>query len=312
MAETGMVITISRQEGSGGDEIAQELARKFKLNYLDKEIIQIAARRLKISEAELAEFDDKILPRMEELRQLVVEPEYRDIPLSQVLVPDRNALGLVTEKPVMVERPHPKKPDEKQSELVNAYHHVVEQLIKEVAAKGKAIIVGRGANLVLKGRPGVLNVFIYAPLENRIERLAYLQQLDHKAAARRIEETDTQRAGYLRQYYGPDWANPDLYHLMINTAEMSLATAVTAIGQFAKEVEHAHQVKDQLEIHRSYNRLINQPSYTLKEASELLLISPDIMRQAVYRGELKSPVVNHRVGRIKREALVEWLSHSHS
>src|SRR5689334_22655389 len=87
MAETGMVITISRQEGSGGDEIAQELARKFKLNYLDKEIIQIAARRLKISEAELAEFDDKILPRMEELRQLVVEPEYRDIPLSQVLVP---------------------------------------------------------------------------------------------------------------------------------------------------------------------------------------------------------------------------------
>lgn len=308
MTETHMVITISRQEGSGGDEIARQLARKYKLNYLDKEIIELAARRLNISATELAQFDEKILPRMEELRQLIVQPEYRDIPLSRVLVPNRNPLGLIEENPISVAVPVQHKED-KQVALIKAYHRMVEQLIKEVAAKGHAVIVGRGANLVLKGWPGVLNVYIQAPLESRIERLAYLQQLDQEEAWRQINESDTQRAGYIRQNYGPEWSNPDLYHLMINTAELPFESAVCAIGQMAKELDRTGQFQDRLAVHRSYNSLINQPSYTLKEASRLLLISPDIVRRAVYQGELKTPIINHRVGRIQREALLEWLSH---
>ncbi len=302
MTEARMVITIAREEGSGGDEIAQELARSLKLSYLDKEIIQLAARRLHISETELAQFDEKILPQMEALRE--VATQFHDIPLSRVLAPTRSTFGSVAEKPTPIKQDTPYS-------VLKGYHKLVEQLIKEVAGRGHVVIVGRGANFVLKDWTGVLNVYIRAPLESRIERLAYLQNLDYDTAVQLIEKNDFQRAGYIRQYYGADWSNSDLYQMVVNTAQIPLPAVTSALGHFAKELDHTRKVKDRLEIHRSYDRLMNQESYSFKEAADLLLISPETLRQAVQRGELKGIVANYNTGSVSREALVEWLSHAH-
>jgi len=297
-----MIITISREEGSGGDEIAQNVAHRLKLTYVDKEIMAKAAQQLGLTEVELAQYEEKVYPRVEELRKLVTPP--RDIPLSQVLVPDRNAFGGYS-----LEMP-PKAQEDRQLAAIQGFHSLAEEFIREVAEHGYAVIVGRAANLVLKGWVGVTNVLIRAPLESRIERLTYLKQLGRNEAAKQIEEVDKQRAEYVRHYYNAEWCNPDLYNLVINTARIPLDAASAAITQFAKELDHTRNIIEPLEVHRTYGRLLELPSYTLKEAAELLFISPDMLRNAVYQGQLKGTMINQKVTRINRTDLIEWLSHS--
>src|SRR4051812_37809800 len=95
MTVTRMVITISREEGSGGREIAQELAAKFKLAYVDDRLIRLATQRLNIPAEEVAKFDEKVLPTIPELRHIV--QQFRDMPLSSVLAPERDSFGLIKE-----------------------------------------------------------------------------------------------------------------------------------------------------------------------------------------------------------------------
>ena len=306
MTQSRFVITIARQEGSGGTEIARELARKLKLTYFDKDALRLAAVRLGIAEGDMARFDDKGTPELNEVRQRVAPP-LADFKLSQVLVPDRTESGIGYKTPTLLPLTAVETSATREQTAIQESHHIVEWLIKEVAEQGRAVIVGRAANLVLKDWPGVVNIFIHAPLDQRIERLAYQQQLDHEVARKIITETDQNRAEYVRQYYGPDWTNPDLYDLVINTSKLSLSVAAAAISQYLRELDHGRAAKDPLALHLAYERLTAQESYTLKEAAELLLLSPDILIQAVYRGELKAANLNHR---ISREALIDWLRRS--
>jgi excisionase family DNA binding protein len=309
MTQSRFVITIARQEGSGGTEIARELARKLKLTYFDKEALRLAAVRLGFAEDDLARLDDKGTPELKGVRQRVAPP-VADFKLSQVLVPDRTEAGIGYKTPTLLPLTTVETPATREQASIQESHHIVEWLIKEVAEQGRAVIVGRAANLVLKDWPGVVNIFIHAPLTQRIERLAYQQHLDHEVAGKIITETDQNRAEYVRQYYGPDWTNPDLYDLVVNTAKLSLPVAAAAISQYVRELDQNRAVKDPLALHQAYERLAAQESYTLKEAAELLLLSPDLLIQAVYRGELKAANLNHRVTRISREALADWLHRS--
>lgn len=304
MSVTRMVITVAREEGSGGREIAQELARKLKLTYVDDQLIKLATGRLGIPAEELADFDEKVLPRMPEISQML--QQFRDMPLSSILAPDRDVYGIVKEKPA----PPPAAPvpalTEREANM-EGYQVLVERLITEVAEHGHAVIVGRGANFILKNWPGVIHLFFRAPLQDRIERVAYVEHLDKEAAARRVTELDIQRAAFIKQTFGADWANPDHYHLVVNTSQMPLAAATASVAQFVKAWDHNYRVIDPLAMHLTYDRLAAKELYTVKEVAELLLISPDMVRQAVYRGEIKGTIMSHNITRIKREALLEWL-----
>ena len=309
MTVTRMVITISREEGSGGREIAQELASKLKLAYIDDRLIRLATQRLNIPAEELAKFDEKILPRMPELRHLV-QQQFRDMPLSPVLAPERDNFGLIKETPPisLPESAATKFENAPMPEaLTQGYHKMVEWLIREIAQHGHAVIVGRGANFVLKGWTGVINIHVTAPLSDRIERVAFIEHLDKDAAARQIAEVDTQRAAFIQHYYGTEWTNPDHYHMVVNTSQMPLSTATIAIAQFVKGWSRNLQGFDPLAMHLTYDRLAAKDNFTVKEVSELLLISPDIVRQAVYQGEIKGTIMNHNITRIKRAALLDWL-----
>jgi hypothetical protein len=183
----------------------------------------------------------------------------------------------------------------------------MERLIKEAAEHGNAVILRRAANFILKGRPGVVNIYIHAPLQDRIDRLSFLQNIPKTEAARLIAEKDEARKAYVREYYGADWQDPDNYHMVINTAGVPLKAVVESICDYVKAVDHNRNLSDPLDIHRSYDRLRLQESYSIKEAAEALLTDPDLLRQAVYRGEIKAAVISHNVTRISREALVEWV-----
>jgi cytidylate kinase len=91
---------------------------------------------------------------------------------------------------------------------------LAQTMIEEAYQRGNCVIVGRGAQCVLRDRRDVLHVFIHAPWAERVTRIR--QRLPGQAGIDElIRSTDRQRANYIRTYFGCNWMDPHLYHLMI-------------------------------------------------------------------------------------------------
>jgi len=302
MSNLNNIITISQEEGSGGREIARYLARKLKLRLVDEQFIRAACQKLGLGFDDFVNFDLKVLPKLVELTHTP-----QDFFLSEVLVPEQMnfGYGYRPENSTTPKRPTLKK--ETVEELARSgYQKLIDNIIREVAEQGQVIFLDLGANFVLKNWPQVLNLRIVGPVEDRIERLAYTEKITNPEAEIYIKDHDQQQQAYIRQFYGPDCTDPAFYHLVINTANVSLPAITDSIYKFVQQFEASYKKADALEVHRSYNRLVEQDSYTLEEAAHLLWLDQDVLRKAVYRGELKGKVIDHNVIRISRQALLDW------
>ena len=91
-------------------------------------------------------------------------------------------------------------------------------IVEEIARGGRAIIVGRGGNHILAKRPQTLHVFIFAPVEARVERVVQLEKLTRSDAEKRVTGMDRLRTDYVRTFYHADWRDPTHYHLTIDSA----------------------------------------------------------------------------------------------
>ena len=93
---------------------------------------------------------------------------------------------------------------------------VTQRIVTEAAKAGNSVIVGRGSVYYLHGRPDVFHVFIYAPFEEKVQRLR--RQGKSEAEAIELAETvDRGRAEYIKQYFDLEWPARALFHLMINS-----------------------------------------------------------------------------------------------
>jgi cytidylate kinase len=303
MVSNRLIITISREEGSGGREIAQQLARKLKYTYIDKQIIQLAAKQLELTEAQLTHLESEALPRVDKMRRLITHSGEEAAEEGMKPEDKTNESKAVISLELLDK--------DKRHLLWRNYQIMVEKLIQEVARESNAVILGYGANFALKDRQEVVSIFIHAPYRERVERLAFLERISSEEAARRIAQIDEQRACYMRQYYGADWHNPNHYHLIVNTNGLAMSVATAAIYNFVKEICQNRRTVPRLDIHRSYETLATRESYTPQEAAELTLTSPALIRAAAWRGELKAIIINHKVLTISREALLDWMRHSH-
>lgn len=176
------VITLSRELGSRGDEVALAVAERLNLRLIGRELINQAARQAGAPEIALAEID--------ELGLLGLRP-------------DRTALEL--------------------------YRTTVEQIIRAEAAAGDVLLVGRGSQVVLAGRPGVLHVRIIAPLAARISCVQERCRVSAEAAAARIAASDRVRAAYLRRHYRARVDDPQWYDLVINMARLRVEDAAALV-----------------------------------------------------------------------------------
>ena len=93
------------------------------------------------------------------------------------------------------------------------------QVLRAIRARGRAVIMGRGAHLVL---PDALRVRLVAPLDLRVERVAELEDRPVAEAHREVLSVDRQRAQFVRGHFGMDPHDPDFYDLVVNTGGMSL------------------------------------------------------------------------------------------
>jgi cytidylate kinase len=304
MTTSKLIITISREHGSGGGAIAQEVAQILKVPYVDSHLVRLATQRLGVPVEKLMDFDERCIPQLEAISQSLTKPSFQfDIPLSEVLVRHHNSSKVASKSATSVKE----ATLQQDAATHKKYHEFMRLIIQDVADRGSAVIVGRGSQFILKDHPYAIHVHIYAPLANRVQHLMELQGFSQAEAERKIQDDDAQRAYFISHYFEADWRDPANYDLMLNTAHIPLAAAAKTIVQTARELR-AQPVQPQAEINTTYERL-RHDSYSLQETAELFHINSDILRQAVYSGELRAPVVDHHIQRISRADLLEWLNH---
>ncbi len=207
------VITISRQTGSGGMTIGQRLAERLQADYLNTQIIQQVAQRLGMSEASAARHNERGEDFIERLARVLPGADPALAAQSRPAVP--LAFASTTE----------------------AFVAITRQLVHEAARTGNVVIFGHGAQYILAGQPGVLHVRFVAPLPARIERVMRREGLSRPEAERRIHKEDQRRAGHIRQYYQADWAAPDPYHLILNTALWNEASCIQLVLRAVDELQ---------------------------------------------------------------------------
>jgi len=238
------VITISRQRGSKGSYIALEVARRMGLRYLDREILDSVAHQagVEVAELEAIEAHAGRLPRILHLlgarprlptvasaslrEQATYEARIGKLMVQQGL--DRDAAVALLES----EGTPAYQPSQDYLELTKT-------VILEYAQQGDAVIVGRGAQMILRRRPGVLHVQVVGKFENRVHNIIEREGVKWREAAHRLRQADEERAGYLRRFYGVDWLDPGLYDVVLNTDQIPDQTAVEMIILAANAVDQA-------------------------------------------------------------------------
>jgi cytidylate kinase len=199
------IVTISREYGAGGSSVAGIVAAELGAEVVDKKLIEEVADRLSIQPSDVEAETERPRTLLERL-----------VRSFSTLEPGLGA-GWVP--------PYPDPLYDPRKEIIA----LTEQVIREVADTGNAVIVGRGAGFVLHDRPGVFRVFLRAPEEVRVKTLMARLGFSEADARRKMHETDSNRAAYSKQLYGHDWCDPDEYEVVINTGRVSYQTAAQMI-----------------------------------------------------------------------------------
>ena len=206
------VIAISRQQGSGGSYIGRAVAERLSFRYFDRELLRAAAEYLNESEH-----------RTQQDRQPAVSWFER---LGSFFATGCLESGYVPPSPTVVY----------EGEVVG----IESRLIQEIADEHVAVIVGRGAAQILRGRPGVVTVFVHAPEPWRVERVQQVYKIGDRAqASRMVQQSDRERTRFVRRVADVEWADTRAYDLAINSMTLGLDAAVDLI---AAHLDHNHAI----------------------------------------------------------------------
>ena len=198
------VVTVAREYGSGGGIIARAVAQKLRWNLLDRALIRAVARTAQVDADTAERYDEH------------VESWWHRF----------NRAGLWSAA-IMAGIP----PCDARFFDAETMAGFARQVMLKAAARGDCVIVGRGAQCALQGREDVLHVFIGAPWAERVGRVRAGAQ-SSQDVEELIRVTDHERASYIRTYYGCNWKDPHLYHMMIGSqigTEMATWMIVNAV-----------------------------------------------------------------------------------
>lgn len=200
-------ITISREFGSHGSDVAAAVARTLGWTLVDNDVVDAVAQRLHVPASEVE--------AREERRTSLVERLASALTLSSPEVaPAAAQAGLPPSEEQMVE--------------------VTRRVIEEAVQRGPAVLVGRGAQAVLAARSDAIHVFVHAPFEALVARVMARDGLGRDEAARRVDERNRQRAAWVRRHFRREWRDPSHYHLSVNTAWLGIEGAAALIVSAAR------------------------------------------------------------------------------
>lgn len=195
------IITVSREFGSGGRELAKRLAEQIGFAYYDKEIIEEVAGKTALAESYVAQISE---------RKIATFPIRIGRTFMALQQTNRNLIDILLAQ---------------------------KNIIQELASKGNCVIVGRNADVVLKSQ-NPLNIFVYAEMVYKVERCRQKGQLDvglsDKEMRKAIKEIDASRAKVHEFLSTTKWGDKEAYHLCVNTTGFEIKALIPAIAEFSK------------------------------------------------------------------------------
>jgi cytidylate kinase len=199
-----MLITISRQYGAGGSEVAARVASTLGWRVVDNELVERVAARAGLTPEDVAQREERVSTFIERLARTVVAatPELVVPPEAGGTAPSLSEVDLV---------------------------RLTERVVEEAATEGRVVLVGRAAPAVLARERDAIHVKVVAPRDWRVRAVAERLGVPPEEAGRLTDETDKNRARYHRQHYQRDWSDPANYHLVLNTAALGLDGAAAMI-----------------------------------------------------------------------------------
>lgn len=193
------VITIARQFGSGGHEVGEHLAEKLGIPLLDKQLIAMAAKQSGLSEEVFLKADEKAGNSL--LYSMVMGNYTFGSRITGVnTMPINDKLFLLQN-----------------------------DIIKEAAAKGPCVVIGRCGDYILRDFDNVFHVFIHANKDARVARIVRKGLCEQNKAADFIQKRDKQRANYYNFYSNRRWDDLSNYHLTIDSSLYTEADQVAEI-----------------------------------------------------------------------------------
>lgn len=190
------IITINREFESGGSEIAQAVAQKLHIPYIDRFLVTEAAQQGGFTLERMEATDERLASRFE-YSQVAAAKYYGGMDVHFT----------ANEQVAKVQF----------------------ELIKDLAEKGPCVIVGRCANYLLRDRDDVLDVFIHAGFDYRLNRTIEKLGLPENKAEKVLKQADKGRKEYYSYYTGMDWEDPDSYHLVLNSDKLDFDLCVELI-----------------------------------------------------------------------------------
>jgi cytidylate kinase len=182
------IIAVEREFGCGGGTIAEQLAVRLGWKLLDRQLTSEIAKLAKVEHSVAQHCDERVDPLLYRLGKVFWRGSYeRGLPITDERIFDTDRMVLL-----------------------------IQQLMESAAEAGQCVIVGRGAPWFLRGRPDTFSVFLYAPRSEKIRRLT-TRVTDQSEASHLLNTVDSERAAFIKRYFGKEWPTRALYQAMLNT-----------------------------------------------------------------------------------------------
>ena len=200
------IITIGRQFGSGGKEVGIRVAKELGIPFYDKELLQEAAKKSGLCEKIFENFDER----------------------------PKSLLYSIAMDSYMFALPGTGAGDSLEQQVYLATFNTIRQL----AEQGPCVMIGRCADYALAEHPDHLSLFIHAPMDVRIQRVAKRQNLTPEKARQLIIKTDKRRASYYEYYSSRKWGAVDSYDFCLDSSYLHLGGTVELIQTIVAHREH--------------------------------------------------------------------------
>jgi cytidylate kinase len=203
------ILTVSRMFGAGGAQVAAAVAERLRWSLLDDALIDRVAARLGVSRQEVEAREERVPSLAERLAQALA-----------LATPELVGPAMSEEAPAVTEE---------------RLLEVTRGVIREAAARGPVVIVGRGSQAALAERDDALHVFCCAPRAALVASVALRRGVGEEAAGRLVDETNRQREQYVRRHWGREWRAAENYHLCVNTARLGVEGSVRLVLALARD-----------------------------------------------------------------------------
>jgi len=213
-------ITVSREYGSGGDEVAIRVSELLGYHYFDKTLMAQIVKETGLTEGEMVDFSEDNYKAQTFLDRLLGWRDRREI--GRVSSWGEDLTGTRSREMAIL--------NESQGIAL------VQGAVRAAHKRGNVVIVGRGGQAILRGLPDVLHVRIQAPDDVRFRRISSRETLHLLGLQKEIEAHDQATADYLRRFYDIDWADPSLYDVIINMVQLSVEAAAQMIVVAARSL----------------------------------------------------------------------------